>query len=297
MNKEKQYVCCFGEILWDVLPTGKMPGGAPMNVGLNLKNLGVDVALISKVGVDDLGEEIKSFVIEKNCSTQWIQSEATHPTGSVLVNLTNRNEVQYEIVHPVAWDFIEATPQAIDVAKDAFAFVFGSLACRSAHTKKALLTLLSQTKAIKIFDVNLRAPHFSRDLIQEFLPKADIVKMNKEELEMISSWLGSGDSIEQKVTHLKKKFGAQMVIVTMGGDGALLLNDEGTYTSKVFKVEVKDTIGSGDAFLAGIIKNLLLKTPPDQMLTYACALGSLVAQHHGANPPIKESEIFEIMQK
>src|SRR5258707_5314232 len=297
MNNKKEYVCCFGEILWDVLPTGKMPGGAPMNVGFNLKNLGVDVALISKVGVDDLGDEIKSFVIEKNCSTQWIQSEAKHPTGSVLVNLTNRNEVQYEIVHPVAWDFIEASQEAIDASKNAFAFVFGCLSCRSAHSKKALLTMLNQTNALKVFDVNLRAPHFTKDLIHELIQKADIVKMNKEELEMISSWFGSGNSIVQKAANLKKKFGTKMVIVTMGGDGAMLLNDDGAFTSRVFKVEIKDTIGSGDAFLAGIIKNLLLKTPPEQMLNYACALGSLVAQHHGANPPIKESEIFEMMQK
>ena len=157
--------------------------------------------------------------------------------------------------------------------------------------------LLSQTKALKIFDVNLRAPHFSKDLIHEFLRKADIVKMNKEELESISLWFGSGDSIEQKANDLKTKFGLEMVIVTMGGEGALLLNESGLVTSKVFKVEVKDTIGSGDAFLAGIIKNLLLKTPPKQMLNYACALGSLVAQHHGANPPIKENEIFEMMQR
>lgn len=266
-----------------------------MNVGFHLKNLGVKAAFISKVGTDDLGREIKELVVEKNCPVQWIQLDRKYPTGTVLVNLSNPNDVQYEIVKPVAWDFIEATQDSLDISRDSFAFVFGSLACRSERSKETLFTLLSQTTGLKIFDVNLRAPHFSKDLICELLRKADIVKMNKEELETISSWLGLENSIEQKADDLKKKFGLDMVIVTKGGDGATLLNEKGIFNSKVYKVEVKDTIGSGDAFLAGIIKNLLLKTPVDHMLKYACALGSLVAMHQGANPPIKESEIFELM--
>src|SRR5438445_11710502 len=111
-----KYVCCFGEILWDVLPTGKQAGGAPMNVGFHVKNLGLEVAMISRVGDDELGREITNFVKEKGCSTEWIQSDSRHPTGRVLADISNKSEVKYNILHPVAWDFIEATPEAIKIA-------------------------------------------------------------------------------------------------------------------------------------------------------------------------------------
>ncbi len=297
MKKSSDYVCCFGEILWDLLPSGKLPGGAPMNVALHLKNLGVDVAMISKVGNDPLGDEIIDFINQKNGATDWIQRDNNHSTGIVEVNITNRTSVTYNIVHPVAWDFISATPQAMEASKNAYAFVYGTLACRDPHSQKTLLTLLDNTTALKIYDVNLRPPHYTKELIETLLQKADIVKMNEDELTIISDWFDSSElTIEQKTKQIKKKFGLQAVIVTMGGDGALLLNETGLHQSKVYNVEVKDTIGSGDSFLAAMIKNFYLKKSPDYSLNYACALGALVAQHHGANPTIKEDEILALME-
>jgi fructokinase len=295
--ENNHHVCCFGEILWDLLPSGKMPGGAPINVGIHLKNLGLEVACITRVGNDSLGEELKKFMVSKGCADTWVQRDNDHPTGTVNVNITDRTNVQYEIVHPVAWDFIAATPSALEVSKDAYAFVFGTLACRNQQTRNTLFQLLENSKAIKILDVNLRAPHYSKALIESLLPKADIVKMNEEELNIIHDWFEpAGPALEQKVKNLKFKFGLKKVIVTRGGDGALLLDESGLHQSKVYKVEVKDTIGSGDSFLAGMIKNFSLKTSPMQSLNYACALGALVAQHHGANPPIKESEILDLVK-
>ena len=173
-------ICCFGEILWDLLPSGKMPGGAPMNVGIHLKNLGMDVACITRVGNDRPGEELRAFLKSKGCADTWVQTDSVHATGTVNVNITDRTNVQYEIVHPVAWDFISATPEALDVSADAYALVFGSLACRDRQSKESLLKLLENSSALKIFDVNLRAPHYSRALIEDLLSKADIVKMNEE---------------------------------------------------------------------------------------------------------------------
>ncbi len=298
MKTQSNYICCFGEMLWDLLPTGKMPGGAPMNVALHLKNICVDVAFISRVGTDALGDEIKNFVSQKNCSIKWIQSDSKYPTGIVNANVSNRNDVSYEIVHPAAWDFITVTPEILEVAKNAHAFVYGTLSCRSEQTRETLLNLLEDTKALKIYDVNLRPPHYSKELILLLLQKAEIVKLNKDELLIVSAWLGPEElSIQSKLENLKTKFELQKVIVTLGGEGALLLDDSGFHSSKVYKVEVKDTIGSGDAFLAGAIKNILLQKPAQETLEYACALGALVAQHHGANPPILESEIFDLINK
>ncbi len=298
MKKSSDYVCCFGEMLWDLLPTGKLPGGAPMNVALHLKNLGVDVAMISRVGNDLLGDEIIDFVKQKNCATDWIQRDNQQTTGIVEVNITNRTSVTYNIVAPVAWDFIEVTPSAMEIAAKAYAFVYGTLACRNNHSYETLLILLEHTTALKIYDVNLRPPHYTKESIETLLRKADIVKMNEDELAIISGWFDSmALPIDQKANLIKTKFGLQAVIITRGGDGALLLNETGLHQSNVYKVEVKDTIGSGDSFLAAMIKNFYLKKPAAYSLNNACALGAIVAQHHGANPPIKESEILEFMKK
>jgi fructokinase len=294
---DKKYVCCFGEILWDVLPTGKQPGGAPMNVGLHLKNLNIDVALISRVGNDDFGQELKSFVNNKKCSTEWIQTDSKFSTGKVLANVSDKSEVKYEILQPVAWDFIEATPDTIKIAKNASVFVFGSLACRQEISRKTLLSLLQETNALKIFDVNFRSPHYNKELVEALLHKADVVKMNKDELLEISSWYSGNGSITDHAEYLKNKFALQKIIITLGAEGALLVDNSGVHKSKVYKVKIKDTIGSGDSFLAGIIKNLLSDKPTEDMINYACALGALVAQHEGANPSIKEEQIFELMQQ
>ncbi len=296
MEKSGDYVCCFGEMLWDLLPSGKLPGGAPMNVALHLRNLGMDVAMVSRVGVDALGHEIVDFVKQKNCVTDWIQSDNQYPTGIVEVNVSNRTAVTYNIVHPVAWDFIAVTPEALAVSKNAYAFVYGTLACRDSHSRETLLTLLDNSTALKIYDVNLRPPHYTKELIEVLLQKADIVKMNEEELEIVFNWMAASDlPIDQKAERVKTKFGLQAVIITMGGNGALFIDDSGLHRSKVFKVDVVDTIGSGDSFLAGMIKNLHLKNSPEHSLNYACALGAMVAAHHGANPPIKESEVLSLM--
>lgn len=297
MLSSEKYVCCFGEILWDVLPSGKQPGGAPMNVGFHLKNLGLEVGMVSRVGADDLGREIKSYVSEKNCSVEWIQSDLHYPTGRVLADVSNKSEVKYEILRPVAWDFIEATPEGMSMASNAAVLVYGSLACRNNVSKSALMTLLESTNAIKVCDVNFREPHFTRQLVDDLLKSADVVKMNQDELELIKSWHQIDGTLNEVVRRLKDRFGLKILIVTLGANGALLVDDDGAHQSKVYRIQVKDTIGSGDSFLAGIIKNLLLKKPADEMINYACALGALVAQHHGANPLITEKEIFELMRK
>lgn len=268
-----------------------------MNVGFHLKNLGLEVAMISRIGTDDLGREIKSYVSGKNCSVEWIQSDIQYPTGKVLADVSNRSEVKYEILQPVAWDFIDATPAGIDMAINASVFIYGSLACRNDVSKNSLMTLLGSTKAIKVCDVNFRPPHFTKQLIDDLMTAADVVKMNQDEFEVIKSWHQISGTLHQAASQLRDRFGLKILIVTLGANGALLADHTGIYQSKVYRVQVKDTIGSGDSFLAGIIKNLLLEKPAGEMINYACALGALVAQHHGANPLVTEGEILELMRK
>ncbi len=295
MSSNQDYICCFGEVLWDLLPTGKLPGGAPMNVATHLQNLGLPAAMISSVGQDALGQELKDFLISKNCNTAYIQQHATLGTGIVKVTLSENLDASYDIVQPIAWDFIDLTNETTNLVSQAKALVFGTLVCRNSHSYHTLLQLLAVSN-LKIYDVNLRSPHYSQAIIESLLQQADIVKMNDDELEIIASWYGIIDKSEEtKIQELVQKFSLKTLIVTQGSNGAMLWHEEKIYQSSGFKVKVVDTIGSGDSFLAGFLKNYLAGQSPEYCLKYACAIGAVVASHQGANPSISEKDILQMM--
>lgn len=297
MLTSNQYICSFGEILWDDFPSGRLPGGAPMNVAIGLQNLGVPTAMISRTGDDALGAEIKAFLQSKNCSTQWVQTDTEHETGIVKVQASASGENHYTIVQPVAWDFIGFTPEIADLVKNAHTLIFGTLACRNEVSCNTLLELL-QYAQFKVFDVNFRAPFFDQKMVKILMEQADMVKMNDEELKIISSWYNLSDLDEMAQMHfLKEHFNLQTVVVTRGAHGAACLDKSGFYQSPGFKVQVNSTVGSGDAFLAGFLQQRFQGIAPAQALTYACALGALVATHQGANPIIEERDIQQIIQQ
>ena len=286
-------IACFGEMLWDVLPTGKQPGGAPLNVAVHLRNFGLEAQLISRVGHDDLGAELLTFVESKGLSTKYVQCGETRLTGVVEANVSNTNEVTYTIVQPVAWDYIQYEPALSDLVQGAEAFVFGSLAARSPVSRETLYRLLQQAPR-KVFDVNLRPPHYSRDVVQYLLRHADIVKLNHHELAEIMGWFGASPAEETALEWLAARFKLQAVCVTKGADGAALWTDGQLYRSPGRPVAVQDTIGSGDAFLAALLRGLLCKQPPADNLAFACAAGSLVATFQGATPAISENMVREL---
>ena len=286
-------IACFGEMLWDVLPTGKQPGGAPLNVAVHLRNFGLDAQLISRVGHDDLGTELLAFVESKGLSTKYVQRGETHLTGVVKANVSNTNEVTYKIVQPVAWDYIQYEPALSSLVQGAEAFVFGSLAARSPVSRETLYRLLQQAP-LKVFDVNLRPPHYSRDVVQYLLRHADIVKLNHHELTEIMDWFGASSAEETALEWLAARFQLQAVCVTKGADGAALWTGGHLYRSPGRHVAVQDTIGSGDAFLAALLRGLLSHQPPADNLAFACAAGSLVATFQGATPAISESMVREL---
>ena len=276
-------VICFGEILWDLLPTGKVAGGAPMNVAYQLNQLGVSAGMISRIGQDALGAEIFQFLQSKNVPTAWVQRDALHPTGIVNVELNEKGHPAYEIVENVAWDYIEAGPALIETVKAAQAFVFGSLVARSPVSKNSLSTLLENAR-LRVFDVNLRKPFFSKELLGELLPLAQLVKMNDDELDILSGWFGFRGDQQAKSKQVKDYFQLQLLIVTRGEHGALALDHSGFYTHPGYRVDVVDTIGSGDAFLAGYLSRYLQEQAPAQCLDFACRMGAFVASRRGGTP-------------
>ncbi|WP_170170289.1 carbohydrate kinase family protein [Hymenobacter perfusus] len=287
-------IVCFGEILWDVLPTGKQPGGAPFNVAVHLHQLGLPVELISRVGDDELGQELTAFVAGKGLSTDFVQQGKTHLTGVVKANVDDTNEVTYKIVQPVAWDYIQYEPALEQLVAQADVFVFGSLAARQAGTRETLYRLLEHAR-FKVFDVNMRPPHYTKEVVKYLLEKADLVKMNHHELAEIMAWFTPETNREVAMQWLAERFNLAAVCVTCGADGALLWTNGRLYRAPGVPVSVRDTIGSGDAFLAALLKGWQAGQEPGEALRFACATGALVATHQGATPAFTETDVRQLL--
>lgn len=283
-------IICFGEILWDVLPTGRQPGGAPFNVAVHLHQLGQPAQLISRVGDDEPGAGLRAFLRGRGLGTDFVQSDQTHPTGVVHANVSDRHEVTYQIVQPVAWDYIAYSEALGQLVAGADMLVFGSLAARTATTRDTLYRLLPQAK-FRVFDVNMRPPHYTQPVVEHLLANSDLVKLNHHELAEIQGWLGQSADGDEALEWLAARFGLQAVCVTLGADGALLWAGGQLHRSPGFVVEVADTIGSGDAFLAALLTGWLAGQPPQECLRQACATGALVATHRGATPAITPAEV------
>ena len=293
MDQPKSKIVCFGEILWDILPSGKVAGGAPMNVAYHANQLGITAQMISKIGQDELGSQLIEFLNKKGVDTLLVQSDGTYPTGTVKVTLDAMGSPSYEIMAPVAWDYINATTADKASVQNADAFVFGSLAARNQRTRDTLFELLELAK-FKVFDVNLRSPFYSKSLIIKLLQHADIVKMNDEELEVIGNWLDIHETEQNTALQVKKHFGLQQLIVTRGAKGAWLFSQDEMINSKGIEIQVQDTIGSGDSFLAAYLSKYLLGELPEKCLQFASATGAYVATQSGGTPEFTEDQIWEL---
>ena len=285
-------ITCFGEILWDVLPTSKQPGGAPMNVAADLRNFGLNAQLISRVGSDELGRELIDFLAQKGIPTELIQTGQTHLTGVAKANISDSNEVTYKILQHVAWDYIQLEPGLIDVVKQSDLFVYGSLAARSPQTHETLLALLAVAPR-NVFDVNLRAPHYERATVEALLSQADIAKLNEHELIELSGWYGDETDLRRAMQQLRERYSLDKLCITLGEKGATLLDEQGFTNQAGFPVDVADTIGSGDAFLAAFLYKMLQGESPQKTLEFACATGAYVASKPGATPSFTEAVILQ----
>jgi fructokinase len=296
MNLNHYPVVCFGEILWDILPTGAVPGGAPMNVAYHLKKLGQNPALITRVGPDELGKELVAIMRRNEITTDFFQTDDVLATGRVHATIGANHEVLYEILKPVAWDNIQWDKALGSLIENASYFVFGSLASRNPVSRKTLFRLLEAARN-KVLDINLRPPFYSRQLIEKLLPHADFLKLNLAELELITGWFTGFGSEADRIRVLQDRFRIPSIVVTRGGDGAIFNHLGNVYEHRGFKVQVADTVGSGDAFLAAMIARTAAGDAPEAILEFAGALGALVASYHGPCPDYKVSEITEMTNR
>ena len=276
-------VVIFGEMLWDCLPSGAVAGGAPMNVALNLHQLGLDSRLISAIGDDEDGRNLLDFLTGFEMPLDLIQTNMEHETSKVLVDDSDPENIKYTIVSPVAWDFIELNEEMDKAVEDADAFVFGTLGVRNTESLKTLLHLLRHP-VLRVFDANLRPPFYDFEVIETLLGFADILKINEDELEIFADYFSTKPTVESLCGYLDQHFPLEIICVTRGSKGALIYQKGVVTEHPGFKVKVEDSIGAGDAFLSGFVKTYLDDKNPNEILDYACKLGAFVATQKGGTP-------------
>lgn len=278
----KNQVLCFGEVLWDAFGDEKKAGGAPMNVARHLLQQGISAQLASRIGVDASGQELADFLKNNGLYSSLIQQDEQLPTCEVTIQLDDKGQASYIIPQPVSWDNIHADNILIKAAQQAKMIVFGSLTSRGNITRSALHILLYESQAVKVFDVNLRAPHYELATIELLAAKSDIIKMNEEEADLLLG--GSHKDLQQKLIKFQRTYHNQTIIITRGADGAMVWHDEQFYEHPGIKAEVVDTVGAGDAFLATFISGLLAEKSIPDILNSACRIGAYVTTQRGANP-------------
>ncbi len=286
---------CFGEVLFDVFPNGERIGGAPLNVASRLSSLGVKTEMISSVGEDEKGKEILSFLNANRVGTENVTEDENFPTGVVKVTLSKNGSATYEIAHPAAWDKIKLSPNAEKAVAASDVFIFGSLACRDTVSRTSLFELLPKAK-FRALDFNLRAPHYSREILLQLIEQADLIKFNDDELFEIAALMGSkANSLEQNIHFIAENTSAQTICVTKGQHGAILWHMDKLYYNSGYKIVVKDTVGAGDSFFATLMAGFLKKKEPQKVLDHACAIGALVAAREGANPELRAKMVEKFM--
>lgn len=278
-------VLCFGEILWDSLPQGLFPGGAPFNVAYHLRQLNARAVPVTAVGGDTLGEELIRRLTDWHIETIGVTTHPDSATGLARVNIREGSPA-FEIVENVAWDRIEVSPPLLKLAGTADALVFGTLAQRSADNRRQLAALQAACRqATKIFDVNLRSPFDQPERVWELARTADVIKLNHDELFRLLERKPEVDQIEAAARDFSGRSYCVTICVTAGAHGAGMLDGGKWHWENARPIKITDTVGAGDAFLAALVQGLReRRLSPSQMLQRACRLAEFVASQPGATP-------------
>ena len=290
----KKRVVGLGEVLWDVLPERTCLGGAPTNFAYITTLMGDQGIVASRVGEDSQGIEALRRMEELGLDIDHVQTDREHRTGIVNVEVDGQGQPRFEIAHPVAWDFLQWTKDWQRLAEQADAVCFGSLAQRSetsrATIRRFVRAMLPGT--LKVFDVNLRQSYYSPEILVESMKLADIVKFNDDELPKIMSLskIPHKDALSS-AQRLIREYDLKVVCITRGGRGSLLVRDGDKSEHSGFKVRVADTVGSGDAFTAGLVHEYLHGASLDLMNEVANLVGAWVASEVGAMPMPKRGAL------
>jgi fructokinase len=289
MLNKKHIVVGLGELLWDLFPAGKQLGGAPANFAYITSLLGDRGIPASSIGRDDLGDQAAERLHQLGLPTDSVQRDPEHPTGIVKVEVDPTGQPRFEIAESVAWDFCQWTSQWQSLAQQADAVCFGSLGQRAPCSRATINKFLHATRpdAIRIFDVNLRQHFYSLEVIIESMKLASIIKLNHDELPRIMKLLGleHRDGNEQEsARRLLNSYELDLVCVTRGTAGSLLISPTESTEHPGFVVKVADTVGAGDAFTAAMVHGYLRHRPLAEVNQTANRVGAWVASQPGATP-------------
>ena len=290
----KKRVIGLGEVLWDLLPNGACLGGAPANFAYITTLMGDQGIVVSRVGEDSRGLEALRRMEELGLNIDHVQTDRQHPTGVVNVDLEGNGQPKFEIAEGVAWDFLEWSRDWQHLAEKASAVCFGSLAQRSEQSRATIRRFLGATSAstVKVFDVNLRQAFYSRDILEESMQLADIVKLNDDELPKLMRLLGIPHKDERSsAKRLIHDYDLDVACITRGSRGSLLVRGKDETEHPGFRVRVADTVGSGDAFTAGLVHEYLHGASLDLMNEVANLVGAWVASEVGAMPAPKRGAL------
>lgn len=289
----KKRIVGLGEVLWDLLPGRACLGGAPANFAYITTLLGDQGIVASRVGEDSRGVEALQRLKELGLEFDHVQADRDHPTGTVKVDVDDKGQAKFEIAHPVAWDFLQWTPDWQHLAETADAVCFGSLAQRSPESRATIHRFLNESKqAVKIFDVNLRQSYYSREILIDSMQLADIVKLNDEELPKAMALLYLPNENQRAAAQqLISTYDLKVVCLTRGANGSLLVRASDASKHAGFRVKVADTVGSGDAFTAALVHEYLHGSSLETMNEVANRVGAWVASEVGAMPMPKRGDL------
>jgi fructokinase len=290
----------LGEILWDLLPSGRQLGGAPANFAYCSHLLGNRAVVASRVGLDELGREARDSLLRSGITDQFLQSDQEHPTGTVHVQLDSAGQPKFEIAENSAWDFLRWTDLWQSLAQSADAVCFGTLAQWSPESRDTILNFLDATRpeAPRVFDVNLRQSFYSAEILHESMKRANVVKLNLEEVARVGDLLAIDRSDAIAFCRgMLQKFGLSLVCITRGANGSVVCDRKSADEHTGFRVQIKDSVGAGDAFTAGLVHGLLREAPLAEMNDLANRMGAWVASNSGAMPPVPEQGLSRALSQ
>ncbi len=289
MARKRIFIGC-GEVLWDLLPGGRQLGGAPVNAAVHAAALGAEAHPISRVGADALGREVMERLRILGLPTDGIAVDATAPTGTVSVELAD-GQPKYVIHENVAWDRMTADQSALALARRADAICFGTLAQRGETTRQCVQELVAATprEALRIFDLNLRQHFYSRDVIEESLRLANVVKLNDQELPVLAAMFGWSGTAREQLAGLVSAHGLRAAALTRGANGSVLTFGDGSVSEHPgLQTKVVDAVGAGDAFTAALAMGLLLGWEGNEINLRANEGAAYVVTQAGATPKLPD---------
>lgn len=284
-------ILCLGEVLWDLFPAGPRFGGAAANLACHAALLGGRVGLVSAVGDDARGREALTMLQASGVDVSMVQTIVGIPTGAVAVTLDAAGKPTFEIQPDVAWDRIALTADLTTQLGEIKALCFGTLGQRSEDSRATIrhtLKIAKQRGILRVLDVNLRKPFYDLSLVEHSISLANVLKFSEDELEEVRKACGISDAHgpEYILLALLERFNLELVVMTRGADGALLVSKEETVRQPGIPTVVRDTVGAGDAFTAALVVGLLKSNSLPEIARIACMTASRVCQHSGAVPVI-----------